>query len=179
MKKYYVFVRTPKNFTAESVIFDVSCGVGVREQNALMWLKEYAADFDAYLQVRSDVADHVIESLCERAFKGKRFATRYAKRVRISICELVTRLKNKSLGELEKPVNVGRNWLHMMSRFDAKFPVLFPSRAKAKSAQSVKRKNLSPRNEPTLEEAIIGLVLIPILFMLAGAIEHYESILLF
>lgn len=179
MVHWYVFVREPQNFSSESVIFDVSCGQGVRQQKALQVVKRYAADFGAYLQIRSDIADQVINSLCNRAFPHKRFAHMYAKRVRISICELAERLSKNLLCELEKPVNVGRRWIQTLSRFDSKFSCKFSQGRRLKPAQSETRKNLSQQREPTLEEVIIAMILVPILFVIVGAMEHYESILLY
>ena len=174
MVKYYYFIRSGQQLTPDSVIYHIKVGSDSDSQAKLTLVQLYVKDSGDYFKVRSECSRKTIQIMSQNIMKGYIYALNAMRQHTMSVGQLYRHIIDNDWDLFEGQLAEPRAYFLHLSAMGTNF---FPSRLiqrVAKTARSVKRKNLS--NDVCSENfiAAISYAVIILLFTIGALIEGIE-----
>ena len=179
MKHQFVFVRNVSDITPDTVIYHVWVSEGSRGDSYKKAFEKYAAANDCWFEQWAEHVDARIDYYEERVFWSAPVAVRRFRSVHVSCSQMALLMGEDLFFSFEENLTMPRLFFLIMW---ASYPSynLFPKNSKWKIPQPTpSRKNLCRRGERSLVDAVIGMGLVGLFYVVGMVLEALEKYLLY
>lgn len=175
MKSYYCFVPSEGKLTPESKVFKVAVGVSERDQIKLRLVSLYAVDADLFFRIWDSSTDFELDCMTDDRFRDLLLVGRGFKVVVVSISQLYRAIVDGSVDSLDNPPHVAKNFFLMSSTLSPRFYFKNKISKLKRGCAPLTRKNLSGGDVPSVLNALIGFIILVILYWVGALVEAIEK----
>ena len=176
MKSKFVFCPNFENFVTDTVVFYVYVGVSQRDIYYKKIIDHAAVNLGwIFCPVGIDIDFELIQ-VSARLFKGSKFPNLYLRKHKIDIEHLVAILRHGDILEYSKTIADEVGNFKFLCAIDSDFYFNHHKQAKPQTMPTVSRKNLSEDAGWSFSQAIVGFVLMILIFCLGEIVCAIERL---
>lgn len=175
MVKYYVYCECQGDMHPDAQVFKVKVGSSRRDRVKCSLLENYAEDMGYFFRPYDEITTNWLILRNERLFKGSEQVGLLYGSVLISVRDLYRHIIDGDLHTVKPSSNYIHNLfltkicLYPAVNLRKKFGTIIDS------ATTFPRKNLSPRHEDQVSNAMVSFGLITLLFIIGAILEGIEK----
>lgn len=179
MKHQFVLFRDVENPTKDSVVYHVWVSDSPREKHLLPIIEKFAQESYAWFQRWNECVDLRLGYLEERVFWSEPIAVRRFKSTHISARDMVALIQSGSFTTFEENIFMPKIFFRIMWQCYPSAPFMPKSGIKANTCPASPRKYLSQRGRRSVVDAVIGMGIVTILFLVQMILDAVEKNLLY